>query len=130
MMRIAAEQEIVGVEFVGMLHRLRNPSRARADYYWRHRGVTDWTPKHARLGWRAVLRLRFKTRGLFYHRFVEDATSCIAQGRRHDAFVCLSRAVWVSPERALRHPRRLGSILRRACWMTPQAAAEGRALTP
>jgi glycosyltransferase involved in cell wall biosynthesis len=126
MMRIAAEQEIVGVEFVGMLHRLRAPSRARADYYWPHRDVTNWSPKHARLGWKTLLRLRFNIRGLFYRRFCEDAAACIVQGRQRDALVCLWRAVWVSPERALRHVRSVGTILWRSIRVKQTTSAQAR----
>lgn len=109
MIRIAAGHEIVGVEFVGMLHRLRDPSKSRADYYWRHHRVTNWTPRGVGVGWRTAVTLRFRMRGLFYRRFCEDAAACAAAGRRRDALECLARALWVSPEHGVRHFRTVWS---------------------
>jgi glycosyltransferase involved in cell wall biosynthesis len=111
MIRVAARYAIVGVEVVGMLHRLRSASKARADYYWKHRDVVNWSPKDVGVGWRTAARLRFKIRGTFFYRFCEDALACLEVGRRRDALECLIRAVFVSPERAVRHVPTLGSIV-------------------
>ena len=110
MIRVAARHEIVGVEIVGMLHRLRNPSRTRNDYYWANRGVKNWIPRHVGVGWKAAAKLMFKTRGLFYHRLCEDAFACVDGGHRRDALLCLSRAFRVSPAHGLRHFRRMAAI--------------------
>ena len=52
----------------------------------------------------------FKTRGLLYHRFCEEAVACVSLGSRRDALECLSRAFRVSPVHALRHSRKMTSI--------------------
>ena len=114
MIRIAGHHEIVGVEVVGMLHRLRPASRARSDYHWtRGREVMRWRPRDVGVGWRTAARFRIGARGLFFSHFYEDALACIGRGQRRDAVVCLGRAVWVSPAHSLRHCRQLGSILGR-----------------
>jgi glycosyltransferase involved in cell wall biosynthesis len=110
MLRIAARREIVGVEVVGMVQRMRAPSKARSDYYWSHRDVTTWSPKHVGVGWKAAARFRFKMRRMFYHIFCEDAAACMALGHRREALECVSRALRVSPARALRHARTVGSV--------------------
>lgn len=112
MIRLAARHDIVGIEVVGMLYRLRAPSKARADYYWKHRSTMNWSPKDVGVGWVAAARFEFKMRGLFYHRFSQDAAACLAVGDRRDALECVGRAVWASPARAVRHAGTLGSI----CW--------------
>ena len=75
MIRIAGHHEIVGVEVVGMLHRLRPPSRARSDYHWARarREVMRWRPRHVGVGWRTAAKFRIGTRGLFFWHFYEDA---------------------------------------------------------
>jgi glycosyltransferase involved in cell wall biosynthesis len=112
LLRIAARHEIVSVEVVGMLHRLRPPSKARSDYFWAsaRREVTQWRPKHVGVRWRTAAKFRFQTKGLFCSRFWEDAAACVALGHRHDALICLWRAVWISPAHALRHFRTMLSI--------------------
>jgi glycosyltransferase involved in cell wall biosynthesis len=111
MIRIAARHEIVGVETVGMLHRLRPSSKARSDYFWAdaRREVTRWRPKHVGVRWTTAVQYSFHTRGQFFGYFVDDAGSCVALGQRRDALICLSRAVRVSPAHALHHSSRLGS---------------------
>src|SRR5262249_4016002 len=94
MLRVAARREIVGVESVGVLYRIREPSRERADYFWRLRDVARWWPKRAGIGWKPALQFQVSTRGLFFTRFMEDATTCAAAGHRRDALVCASRAAW------------------------------------
>jgi glycosyltransferase involved in cell wall biosynthesis len=111
LLRIAARQKIVGVDFEGMLHRLRSPSRARADYYWASREVLHWLPRRLGVGWPAAIRFLVKTKGLFFYRFCADAAACASLGHRRDALQCLSRAVRVSPLHALRHCSDVASIL-------------------
>jgi glycosyltransferase involved in cell wall biosynthesis len=120
MIRVAARREIVGIEIVGMLHRMRTPSKSSCDYYWANREVTRWRPKNVGVGWKAAIKLNLKTRGLFFHRFYHDAAACLAHGNRRDALLCLSRALRISPERALLHFRRLGSVLWRCIRGTDQ----------
>ena len=103
MLRVAANREIVGVENVGMLYRLRHPCRERADYFWPLRDVARWRPKDAGVGWKPALQFQVSTRALFFTRFVEDAAACTAAGHRWDALVCAARATWVSPLHAIRH---------------------------
>jgi glycosyltransferase involved in cell wall biosynthesis len=111
MIRIAARHEMVGVESVGMLYRLRPPSKARSDFFWAdaRREVTRWRPKHVDIRRRTVRKFWHHKRGEFCWYFIEDAASCLALGHRRDALICLRRAVWVSPAHALRHSRTLGS---------------------
>lgn len=111
MIRIAARREIVGVEIVGMLYRLRDPSKVRSDYFWSNREVTGWAPKHVGVGWKTAARFRFKVTGMFYYQFCHDADACITLGHRRDGLKCLYRALRVSPARALRHPGTPGSLL-------------------
>jgi glycosyltransferase involved in cell wall biosynthesis len=114
MLRVAARREIVGVERVGMLHRLRYPCRARADYFWPLRDVARWRPKGAGVGWRPALRFQISTKGLFFTRFVEDAGACVDAGNNWDALVCVARAAWVSPFHAIRHRKFLLTPVRRS----------------
>lgn len=107
MLRIASRREIVGVDFVGMLYRVRSASRARSDYFWAVRDVTRWRPRVDGVGWRTAARFQILTRGKFFVRFCEDAGACVADGRPMDALVCLARAAWISPAHALRHQRML-----------------------
>jgi glycosyltransferase involved in cell wall biosynthesis len=102
-LRVAARREIVGVESVGVLYRIREPCRARADYFWPLRDVARWRPKGAGVGWKPALKFQVATRALFFTRFVEDAAVCAAAGQRWDALVCAARAAWVSPLHAIRH---------------------------
>ena len=111
LLRISSRQKIVGVDFVGMLHRLRSPSRARADYYWASREVLHWMPRHLGVGWIAAIRFRRKTKGLFFYRFCADASACASLGHRRDALRCLSRALRVSPLHAVRHCPEMAAIL-------------------
>jgi glycosyltransferase involved in cell wall biosynthesis len=113
MLRIAAHHEIVGVEVVGMLYRLRAPSKARSDYFWSHREVTRWRPKHVAVRRKAAAKFQFKMKGILYHQFYQDAAACLALGHRRDALECLLRAMRVSPARALRHTGTLGSVFLR-----------------
>ena len=114
LIRIAARHAIVGVNFVGMLFRLRDPSRTRSDYHWGHREVKNWWPRGVGIGVSTAARLMIKTRSLFFHRFCEDSAACIARGQRKDALVCLSRALRVSPAHAVRHYRKMSSLLLRS----------------
>ncbi|HEX4803943.1 MAG TPA: glycosyltransferase family A protein [Myxococcaceae bacterium] len=112
MIRIAARREIVGVDFVGMLHRIRDPSRARANYYWGNRLVKNWWPRG--VGAKTAAKFMIKTRSLYFDRFIEDTAACVACGQKKDALVCLTRAVRVSPGHAIRHPRRIARLLFRS----------------
>ena len=111
-LRVAAQQEIVGVEVVGMLHRLRSPSKDRADFFWAEarREVIGWRPTQAGVGWWTAAKFRFRTKGLFFWRFCDDAGACIALGHRRDALTCLWWAARVSPLRALRRSGTLASL--------------------
>jgi glycosyltransferase involved in cell wall biosynthesis len=111
MIRLAARHEIVGTEFVGMLYRVRTPSRTRNNYHWANRGVRNWWPKRVGVGWKSAATLMFKLRRMLYHFFCEDAGACASMGNRRDALVCLSRAFRVSPAHALRHSLYMASIL-------------------
>src|SRR5579859_2036251 len=66
-LRVAAQQEIVGVEVVGMLHRLRSPSKARSDYFWAdaRREVLRWRPTQVGVRRRTSMNFQFRTEGLF-----------------------------------------------------------------
>jgi glycosyltransferase involved in cell wall biosynthesis len=120
MIRIAAKQEIVGVPSVGMLHRLRGPSKSRDDYYWSNRNTTTWRPKGVGIGWRTTAMFICAQKSLFFRRFVEDATACATDGQRRNALVCLSRAAWISPPHAVRHTRRIVFVLRQCLSPAPQ----------
>jgi glycosyltransferase involved in cell wall biosynthesis len=108
MLRIAARREIVGVDVVGMLHRLRSPSKSRSDYYWTNRDVIRWRPKL--VGWKAATKFQVKIRGMYYRNFCEDAIACARLGHRRDALKCFGRALRISPARALRHARDMASV--------------------
>jgi glycosyltransferase involved in cell wall biosynthesis len=112
MLRIAAEHEVLGVEFVGMLHRLRSPSRQRSDYFWakERREVTRWKPRHIV---RRPVAKRFcsNARKIFYWGFYGDAKACASLGDRRSTVICLWRALRISPARGLRHSLELGSTL-------------------
>jgi glycosyltransferase involved in cell wall biosynthesis len=123
MIRIAARREIVGVPFVGMLHRIRDPSKRRSDYYWANREVTRWWPRGVNVGWKTAIRLMFNTRRLLYYRFCEDAAACVTMGNARDSLECLLRAVRVSPMHALRHCRSVASIFARCIVGTPRRRA-------
>jgi glycosyltransferase involved in cell wall biosynthesis len=111
MLRVAAQHEIVGVEVVGMLHRLRPPSRGRSDYHWRYRDTATWRPRHIGLGWKCHTAYIIGRKSHFFHRFAEDGAACAAAGERRNALVCVGRALWMSPPHALRHSRLLASIV-------------------
>ena len=121
MLRIAGQHEIVGVEVVGMLHRLRPPSKARSDYHWARarREILRWRPRGVGVSWRTAAIYRIETRGLFFWHFCEDAAACIDRGHPRDALICLGRAIWVSPAHALRNPGRLGPLLWQCIWARP-----------
>jgi len=95
MLRIAARHEIIGLNVVGVLYRSRWPGKTRADYYWSHREVTNWWPRT--VGWRSRLRFNYVIRRMFFSYFLEDAAVSAEAGRLRNAFVCLGRALWVSP---------------------------------
>jgi glycosyltransferase involved in cell wall biosynthesis len=127
MLRVAARRHIIGIEFVGMLHRMRPASRARCDYHWKHREVAGWTPRNLGVGWKSLIKLRVKTRGLLYHRFCQDAVASLDAGQATDAFVCLTRALRISPERGVRHYAGIGGLLWqcvRVAHSRPQTTAE------
>jgi glycosyltransferase involved in cell wall biosynthesis len=104
MLRVAARRPIIGIETVGLLYRLRSPSRQRANYHWAMRDVTRWAPRHLGIGLKPSLQFRLRTRGLFFSRFCEDAAACRATGDLRGALLCLARAVWISPVHVFRHP--------------------------
>ena len=111
MLRIAGRHEIIGVEVVGMLHRLRPASKARSDYHWARarRKLLRWRPRGVGVSWRTAATYRIETRGLFFWHFHEDAVACIGLGQCQDGLVCLGRALWISPLHSLRHARQLGA---------------------
>jgi glycosyltransferase involved in cell wall biosynthesis len=112
MLRIAAKHQIVGVTTVGVLHRLRRPSRGRNDYYWSNRDVIWWRPKGVGVGWKTATKYLLGQKSLFFGRLIEDATGCTINGQRRNALICLLRAAYISPHSAVRHHRWLMSVLR------------------
>jgi hypothetical protein len=120
MIRIAAKYEIVGVTTVGMLLRLRGPSRSRNDYHWSNRNAATWRPKGVGIGWRTTVTYFVERKSLFFRRFVEDASACVINGQRRDAAVCLLRAAWISPAHGVRHARGLVSVLRQCLPPVPR----------
>ena len=111
MLRLAASRPIVGVDFVGILHRLRSPSRARSDYYWTHREVVSWSPRNLGVNWKSLVKMRMKMRGLLYHHFYQDAVASVVAGQASDALVSLARAMWISPERSVRYAAQMLGLL-------------------
>jgi glycosyltransferase involved in cell wall biosynthesis len=109
MLRIAARREIIGLNVVGVLYRDRRPGKTRADYFWSNRAVTNWWPET--VGWRAEVRFIYWIRRMFFRRFLEDAAVSAEGGRLRDAFVCLARALWVSPAHFLWHMREVTRTL-------------------
>ena len=105
LMRIGARNPIVGVDSVGMLHRVRTPSKARSDYYWWGRNFIGWWPKELGIGWRDYARHVFHGKGLWSFRFCEDFFACASQNERRDAMLCMARALRISlPHTLLRNP--------------------------
>src|SRR4029077_14841452 len=107
MIRVAARREILGVDVVGILYRIREASRQRCDYFWPLRQVVRWKPPVDGVGWKHAVAFKLTNRGLFFNRFVEDAAASARAGHRWDALVCAARATWVSPPHAVRHHRYL-----------------------
>jgi glycosyltransferase involved in cell wall biosynthesis len=95
MLRIAARREIIGLNVIGVLCRARRAGKTRADYFWSNREVTNWWPQT--VGWRARVRFNYGIRRMFSTGFLEDAAVSAEAGRSRDAFVCLGRALRVSP---------------------------------
>jgi glycosyltransferase involved in cell wall biosynthesis len=108
-LRIAARHEIIGLNVVGVLYRDRRPGKTRADYFWSNRAVCNWWPQT--VGWRAEVRFIYWIRRMWFSRFLEDAAASAEAGRLRDAFVCLGRALWVSPAHFLWHMREVTRIL-------------------
>ena len=108
-LRIAARHEIIGLNVIGVLYRERRAGKTRADYFWSNRAVTNWWPQT--VGWRAKVRFIHWVRRLFFSRFLEDAAASAETGRLRDAFVCLGRALWVSPPHFLKHMLEVTRIL-------------------
>jgi len=108
-LRIAARHEIIGLNVIGVLYRERRAGKTRADYFWSNRAVTNWWPQT--VGWRAKVRFIHWVRRLFFSRFLEDAAASAETGRLRDAFVCLGRALWVSPAHFLWNMREVTRIL-------------------
>jgi len=109
MLRIAARREIIGLNVIGVLYRDRRPGKTRADYYWSNRAVTNWWPRT--VGWRARARFIYFIRRIFFHKLLEDAAASAEAGRLRDAFVCLGRALWVSPAHFLWNMREVTRTL-------------------
>jgi hypothetical protein len=109
----------VGVNVIGVLHRLQPFSNEAADYFWERRDTTTWSPPQVRWTTRALFRWR--TKGLFCARFLMIADACLQRGQRREALAILVRAVRVSPVHALRHAGTLVHILLQA--PLPQTAA-------
>ena len=108
-LRIAARHQIIGLNVIGVLYRDRRPGKARADYYWSNRAVTNWWPRS--VGWRARVWFIYWIRRLFFSRFLEDAAVSAETGSMRDAFVCLGRALWISPAHFLWHMREVTRTL-------------------
>jgi glycosyltransferase involved in cell wall biosynthesis len=101
LMRIGSRHPIVGIDSVGMLHRVRTPSKARSDYYWRGRNFIHWWPRELGIGWRDYIRHVFHAKGLWSFRFCEDFFACASQHRRREAMLCMVRALRISPAHTL-----------------------------
>jgi glycosyltransferase involved in cell wall biosynthesis len=114
MLRMASRYKIIGVDAVGVLYRIRPPSRERADYHWVNRHVVRWRPKYAGVGWRSRAVFQYRHRSLHFNRFLEDAAACALADHRLDASICTARAVWIDPWHAVRHPRWVAGSLGRA----------------
>jgi glycosyltransferase involved in cell wall biosynthesis len=126
LIRVAARHEIIGVPSVGILHRIRDPSRERDDYHWSNRNGTLWRPKGVGIGWRTRAKFCVGMKSLFFGRFVEDAFACAKSGQRRDAFICLMRAVYFSPPHAGRHFRKLAWVLRECLAAQPRRGRMAR----
>jgi hypothetical protein len=48
---------------------------------------------------------------MWFSHFLEDAAASAEAGRLRDAFVCLGRALWVSPAHFLWHMREVTQII-------------------
>jgi hypothetical protein len=97
---------------VGMLYRLRPPSRARADYFWRNRATAHWRPKGMGVGVRATVRFWLMTQALYSSRFLEDAAASARARCWTDVLVCLYRATRIAPWRVARWSwRKLWSLM-------------------
>ena len=100
LLRIGARYPGVGIDSVGMLHRVRSPSRARSDYYWSGRSFATG-------GQRNLVSVGRITSGTprkqvqFVLLFCEDFLSCATHRRRREAILCMSRALWMSPPHTL-----------------------------
>jgi glycosyltransferase involved in cell wall biosynthesis len=105
LMRIGARHRIIGVDSVGMLHRVRTPSKARCDYYWWGRTFISWWPRELGIGRRDYMRHVFKGKALWTYRFCEDFFACASRHQRRDAMLCMARALRISaPHALLRNP--------------------------
>jgi glycosyltransferase involved in cell wall biosynthesis len=105
LLRIGARHPIVGIDSIGMLHRIRTPSKVRSDYYWKGRIFVNWWPKELGIGWSDYVRHVIHARGHFAFRFCEDFYSCATQDQRRDALLCMARALRMSlPHSLLRNP--------------------------
>jgi glycosyltransferase involved in cell wall biosynthesis len=101
LLRIGARYPIVGLDSVGMLHRVRTPSKERSDYYWWGRGFIGWRPKELGIGWRHYMQHVFHEKGLWAFRFCEDFFACAGQHDRRNAILCMTRALRISPAHTL-----------------------------
>jgi glycosyltransferase involved in cell wall biosynthesis len=113
MLRIAVRHDIVGVESIGMLYRMKSPSRARSDYHWAVRSYVKWRPRY--VGWKSTLRWQYQARGGLYRKFCQDADACILAGELREATVSFTRALRIAPLHAIHDLRLLGPLLWRIC---------------
>ena len=104
MLRLASRYPVIGLDHLAVLYRLRPPSKARANYHWTNRHVVRWSPKEHGVGRRASAVYRFRQRRIHFYRFLEDAAACAKAAARRDWWLCVARAIWISPWHALRHP--------------------------
>jgi glycosyltransferase involved in cell wall biosynthesis len=133
LLRIGASHPIVGIDSVGMLHRIRTPSKARSDYYWWGRGFVSWWPKECGIGWRDYARHASFARGHYALRFCEDFFACAALHHRREAMLCMVRALRMSPPHTLlRNPlfwsalrQVLGAPVSTRVWWDRSEAATG-----
>jgi len=108
LLRLAARHEIVGVNVIGVMFRLRPFDKQSSDYFCERRDTTWWSPPQVR--WTARALFRWRTKALFCTRFLMIAEACLQRGQRRDALVSLVRAIWVSPIHALRHAGTLARV--------------------
>lgn len=118
MFRVAGRFEIVGVDFVGLLFRQREPSLAEGEARWlAHQTFAGirrkWARNGPRLSWKVRLRAAREYRGRFSYYMCRDAEAALARGERRGALRLLSYALRISPVHSLLRLHLFWSVFRR-----------------